>query len=297
MKKFSQAVVYYISIPFLYLLSILPWSVLFFLSDVFFVFLFYILRYRRKVVQMNLVNSFPEKTREELKKIEFRFYRFFTDTIFEIIKRLTMSPGEKLLHCKIDPQVTSLLKDLQLKGKSIIVVMGHYGNWEYYPSELPFTIGYQSYAIYHPLSNPYFDSLFTRMRTSTSCKMYTMNESVRSMISNRNEKSITLFISDQAPSPQGAYWTEFLTQDTPVFNGSEKVALKLDMAVVYASLQRTKRGYYTYHLTLVSEDASKTQPGEITESHVRMLENDIRNAPEYWLWTHRRWKHKRPSTV
>lgn len=295
MKKFGQALVYFTVAPFLYFYSVLPWSVLFVLSDCFFLVLYYGAGYRRKIVRMNLSRSFPEKSAKELKIIELRFYRYFMDMVFETIKLFTMSPDQKRARCKMDTETQVLFNDLYARGRSGILVMGHYGNWEYCPSGLPLQTDFQTYVIYHPLSNPYFDRLMSRMRTSTSCKLYPMAGTLKGMISNRNELNMTAFLSDQSPDPKGAYWTQFLNQDTPVFNGTEKIAQKLQMAVIYGSMERVKRGSYVYHTKLICEDASLTQPGEITESHLRMLENDIHNAPEYWLWTHRRWKHQRPQ--
>jgi KDO2-lipid IV(A) lauroyltransferase len=295
MKKLSYALTYYFSVPFLYFFAILPWFVLFIFSDFFFLLIYYVIGYRRKIVRMNLANSFPEKSRKELQTIEFRFYRYFADMIFEMLKLITMSPEQKLERCKMDSETQLLFKDLYAKGRSAIAVIGHYGNWEYCPSGLPLQTDFQTYVIYHPLSNPYFDRLMSRIRTRTSCKLYTMTGTLKGMISNRNELNMTAFLSDQSPDPKGAYWTKFLNQDTAVFNGSEKIAQKLQMAVIYGSLERVKRGKYLFHAQLICEDASKTLPGEITTSHLRLLEKDILKAPEYWLWTHRRWKHKKPD--
>jgi len=295
MKKFSNAIVYYIAVPFIYFFSVLPWSVLFIFSDFFFLLIYYVFRYRRQIVSMNLANSFPEKSHKELKSIEFRFYRYFADMVFEMFKLFTMSPEQKLERCKMDTETLLLFKDLYKKGRSTIAVIGHYGNWEYCPSGLPLQTDFQTYVIYHPLTNPYFDRLMSRLRTRTSCKLYTMAGTLKGMITNRNELNMTAFLSDQSPDPKGAYWTKFLNQDTPVFIGSEKIAQKLQMAVIYGSLERLKRGKYIFHAQLICEDASKAQYSEITESHLRMLEKDILKAPEYWLWTHRRWKHKKPE--
>lgn len=291
MKKVISALVYYSCIPFLYLISILPWPVLFIISDIFFLFIYYGIRYRRIIVRLNLINSFPEKSDKEIDLIEFRFYRYFTDLVFEIFKLFTLSPEQKIAHCKMDKETVALLEDLYAKGRSAILVMGHYGNWEY--CSLPLQTDFQLYAIYHPLSNPYFDRLMSRMRTSTSLRLYTMTGTLKGMIANRNELNVTVFLSDQSPNPKAATWMEFLSQDTAVFNGSEKIAQKLQMAVIYGSMERVKRGKYIFHTKLICEDAAKTKPGEITEAHLHLLEKDIRKAPEYWLWTHRRWKHKR----
>lgn len=297
MKKFSYALSYYISIPFLYFYSVLPWFVLSVFSYFFFLILYYGIRYRRKIVRRNISRSFPDKPDKEIKSIEIRFYKYFTEMIFETFKLFAMSDARKLECCKMDDDTLALYHDLHAKGRSSILVMGHYGNWEYCPNGLPLQTDFQSYVIYHPLTNPYFDKLMSRIRTSTGCKLYTMTGTLKGMISNRNELNITAFLSDQSPDPKGAYWTNFLNQDTAVFVGSEKIAQKLALAVVYGSLERIKKGKYIFHSQLICEDASKTQPGEITESHVRMLENDIQNSPEYWLWTHRRWKHKKPESL
>ena len=293
MKKFLHAFVFYSTAPFLFFFSVLPWRLLFVLSDISFVFLYYIIGYRKSVVRTNLRNSFPEKSPKELKQIEFRFYRYFTDMIFEIIKLFTMSEKLKIARCTIDDESKQLFNQLYEQGKSSILVMGHFGNWEYCPCGMPPQINYQSYVIYHPLTNPYFDRLMSRMRTSTSCRLYTMSGTLKGMFANRNEVNITAFLSDQSPSSPGAHWTEFLHQDTAVFNGSEKIAQKLGMAVIYGWMERVKRGKYIFHTTLICNDASTIKPGEITESHVRLLEANIKETPEYWLWTHRRWKQKR----
>lgn len=297
MKKVSSALVYYLVVPFMYFFSVLPMAVLFIFSDFFFLLIYYVLGYRRKIVRMNLANSFPEKSPKELRSIEFRFYRYFTDMVFEMLKLLNMSPKQKLARCRMDPESQLLFKDLYTKGRSGIVVFGHYGNWEYCPSGLPLQTDFQAYVVYHPLTNTYFDSLMSRLRTSTGCKLYTMAGTLKGMIVNRNELNMTAFLSDQAPRRKGAYWSKFLNQETAVHSGSEKIAQKLHMAVIYGSLERIKRGTYIFHTQLICEDASKTQDGEITENHLQLLEKDIRKAPEYWLWTHRRWKLKKPNEI
>jgi KDO2-lipid IV(A) lauroyltransferase len=297
MNKFKNALAYYIALPFMYFFSVLPWAVVFIFSDLVFLLIYYVFGYRRKIVRMNLSNSFPEKSLSELKSIEISFYRYFTDMIFEILKLLSMSKKQKLERCKMDNATQVLIKGLYDKGRSAIVVIGHYGNWEYCPSGLPLQTNFQSYVIYHPLSNPYFDRLFSRLRTSTSCKLYTMAGTLKGMLENRNELNMTAFLSDQAPRRKGAYWTQFMNQETAVSTGSEKIAQKLHMAVLYGSLDRVKRGKYVFRTQLICEDASKTEPGHITESHLSMLENDIKKAPEYWLWTHRRWKLIRSDEI
>lgn len=297
MKKFFQALTFYSIVPFLYFFSILPWPVIFIFSDFFFLVVYYGIGYRREIVKMNLANSFPDKSIEELKMIEIRFYRYFTDMLFETIKLFTMSHEQKLDRCKMDEETRILFADLYSKSRSAILVMGHYGNWEYCPSGLPLQTEFQTYVVYHPLSQSYFDRMMSRMRTSTGCKLYTMSGILKGMFGNRNELNMTAFLGDQSPDPRVAYWTQFMNQETAVFNGTEKIAQKLHMAVIYGSMERISRGKYMYHTKLICEDASKTKAGEVTEKHLRLLEDDIRKTPENWLWTHRRWKHKRPDEL
>lgn len=293
MKKFGQGLVYYISLPFIYFFSILPWPLLFLFSDFFFIVVYYLLRYRKKVVRQNLQNSFPDKTLKEIISIEFRFYRYFVDMILEMLKLLTISHNQMIDRCKIDSATEILFNDLYQKQKSVILIMGHYGNWEYCPCSIPLQTNYAGFVIYHPLSNPYFDKLMSKMRTQTSCQLYTMTGTLKGMISNRDLITMTAFLGDQTPHPEVAYWTNFLNQDTPVFNGTEKIARKLNFAIVYGNMERIKRGKYLYHTKLITENAADTIEGEITNAHVKLLEETILKKPEYWLWTHRRWKHKR----
>jgi KDO2-lipid IV(A) lauroyltransferase len=295
MKKFAQALAFYLTIPFIFFVSILPWKVLFVISDFFFLIIYYTVGYRRKITRMNLVNSFPEKSAQEIKAIEFRFYRYFFDLTFETFKLFTISGKQRFLRGKMDDGAIALFEDLYSKNKSIIMITGHYGNWEYTPLGNPLYPGYETYAIYHPLSNQYFNDWMCYMRMRTGCKLYTMTGTLKGMHSNLDKTTVTAFISDQSPDPKGAVWLQFLNQETPVYTGPEKIAQKLNMAVVYGSMQRVKRGYYVFRVQLICEDASRTQPGEITKTHTRLLEKDIQNVPEYWLWTHRRWKHKRPE--
>ncbi len=296
MKKIAQAFAFYFAIPFIFFISILPWPILFVVSDFTFLIIYYLIGYRRNVVRINLTNSFPEKSDKEIKDIEFRFYRYFTDITFETFKMFTISANQRFLRGKMDDAGIKLFEDLYSKNKSIIMITGHYGNWEYTPLGNPLYPGYETYAIYHPLSNQHFNNWLCYIRMRTGCKLYTMTGTLKGMLSNLDKTTVTAFISDQSPDPKGAIWLQFLNQDTAVFNGPEKIAQKLNMAVVYGSMQRVKRGTYSFRAQLICEDASKTKFGEITEKHLRLLEKDIQKAPEYWLWTHRRWKHKRPES-
>lgn len=287
---------YYIALPFIYLLSILPFRALYLLSDVFFVFIYYILGYRRKVVFTNLRNSFPAKTNAEIKVIERDFYRYFCDLFLETFKTLTISSASMLKHCGMSPAAQALFNAFAAENKSIIIVMGHKGNWEWAGNTFSMLSKQQLYVIYHPLDNPYFNKLIIKMRTRFGTKLIAMKDTFREMVLNRDELNATAFIADQTPSPDRAYWMTFLNQDTPVFPGTEKIAQKMNYPIVYVSIEKIKRGYYTLNADVLMVPPYKTiQEGTITEAHTKRLESDITDQPETWLWSHRRWKHKRPA--
>lgn len=285
------ALLYYISIPWLYLISWLPFWALYLLSDGIRLLLFGLIGYRKKVVLTNLRNSFPEKTEAEIQVIARQFYRNFCDLVLETLKTLTIGPDALKQHVLFEDR--SVFQQYFDQEKSVIVVMGHVGNWELGGARFALEPIHPLYVIYHPLHNPYFDRLVYHMRTRLGNRLYAMKDTIRSMMENRDQVTATAFIADQTPSPQSAYWTTFLNQDTPIFTGTEKLARKLGFPLIYVSLRRVKRGLYAIEPEVLIEDPKATAPNEISEIHTRRLEQDIIAYPDTWLWTHRRWKHKR----
>jgi Kdo2-lipid IVA lauroyltransferase/acyltransferase len=284
---------YYLALPFIYGISLLPFPLLYLLSDGIYFFIYRVLGYRKQVVFTNLRNSFPGKSEEEIKTIAKRFYRWFCDLTLETLKTLTVSPNAVRKRVTFDG--TEILADYANKRQSVILVLGHFGNWEFagarYSQEETIP---QLYVIYHPLQNQGFDRLMHHMRTRHGTRLYTMREASKSMIRDRHLLTATAFIADQTPSPERAYWMTFLNQDTPVFLGTEALARKLGYPVIYISITRPRRGYYRMVVETLVSDPRTTREGEITEIHTRRLERDIQDHPDLWLWTHRRWKHKRP---
>ncbi len=291
-----QAIIFYISLPFYYLLSILPFPVLYGLSDLLYIILYRIMGYRTKVVMDNLRRSFPDKKPDEIKQIANRFYRHLCDLLLESFKTLTISKEEMLQRCYFQPEALPLLQQLYDEGNNIIVMSGHLGNWEWGANTFGALSPFQLCVIYHPLSNPYFDRLMYRMRSRFQVKLIAMKQTLKVMLQPSDGlPTATAFLSDQSPPPSGAYWTIFLHQDTPVFMGAEKIARKLSNPVIYLHITKVKRGYYEIGVELLIADASATEAGEITERYTRRLEQDIIHQPEDWLWSHRRWKHQRPG--
>jgi KDO2-lipid IV(A) lauroyltransferase len=289
-----KAVIYYITLPFIYLLSVLPFPLLYGLSNIFFVILFHLVGYRKELVMQNLRNSFPEKPEAELLQIRKKFYKHLCDLFLETFKTLTISKSGMLKHCYFSPKAKTLFSQLAAEGKSVILVMGHQGNWEWAGNTFSAEINSQLYVIYHPLANKYVDGLMYKMRTRFKTKLIAMNDTFKEMVSHRAEVNTTAFIADQTPhNLSNAYWTTFLNQDTPVFLGTERIARKLNYPVVYAFVRKVKRGHYEINAEILVEHPASTADGEITALHTKRLEKDIISQPETWLWSHRRWKHKR----
>lgn len=288
-----KALTYYLTLPFIYLLAVLPFPLLYLLSDFFYLVLFHIVGYRKQIVLTNLRNSFPTKTEKELKILCKIFYRYFCDLFLETFKTLTISRSAMLRHCTMDPEAARLFEEFAAVNQSLIIVMGHKGNWEWAGNTFSLECRHQLYVIYHPLAHPYFNRLIYKMRTRFGTKLIAMKDTFRDMLQNKNELNATAFIADQTPLPDKAYWMDFLNQDTPIFLGTEKIAQKMGYPVVYVSVEKIKRGYYTLKADVLKMPPFNPSEGEITEAHTKRLEKDIVQQPDTWLWTHRRWKHTR----
>lgn len=284
---------YYLALPFMHVLARLPWPVLYRFSDLCCLLLYRVAGYRVQVVRTNIRNSFPEKGEGERRRIEREFYRWFCDLWLETTKTLVITPQELEQRVVVEEPVA--LRECFANGRSVILVMGHWGNWELGGARFSLLGLHRLMVIYHPLSNPHFEKLVTRMRTRWGTGLYAMNDTLRSMLRDRGQVTATAFIADQSPRPESATWVRFLNQDTPVFNGTEKIARKLGYPVFYVGISREKRGYYRMRIEELVPDPAKTAPGEITVRHTARLEQDIRRQPAFWLWTHRRWKHRRPG--
>ena len=289
-KGFSYAGLY-----FLYMLSLLPFWMLYLISDFIFVLIYYVFGYRRKVVEENLRNSFPEKTVEERRVIERKFYRHLCDLIMETVKMFTISKKE--LERRIIGLNTEIAADAFAKGRSIIAAVGHYGNWEIAGLRLSYATEYPRIIVYKPLSNPVFDEGFKKMRSRFGATLVAMKDATRAMMQHRNEPAFNVLVSDQTPVKGDMnYFTEFLNQPTAVFLGIEKMAKLLNSVVIFCDIRKVKRGYYECTFVPLTDEPKQTAPHEITEAHVKYLEKVIREEPEYWLWSHRRWKFKPENT-
>ncbi len=277
------------------LISYLPFSVLYVFSDIVFFFVNYILRYRRKVITSNLKNSFPEKSDEEIHKIRREFYSHFCDTFIETIKMWSISEEEMKKRCKfLNPEVFDVYKE---QNKNVITILGHYGNWEWLSS---FALWRDAnyLPVYKPLHNKVFDNMFLKIRKRFGAIPVAKDDTLRTMIRYRNEEklSATVLIGDQTPKKNSiSYWTKFLNQDTAILIGTERIAKKLDQAIIFIKMNKIKRGYYEVDLIPLFDNPKETEEFEISEKHTRVLENIIKENPAYWLWSHKRWKHKKET--
>ncbi len=253
--------------------------------------LFYpLIRYRKQVVRVNFRNSFPEKTPAEIDRLMRKFYRNMLDVTFEILKMFSSRPD--WADTMITMENTETFRRYALKGRSIIVVLGHLGNWELAGTRIN-NLGYhQVYAIYHPLTNKLINRWFKNMRERQGMMLYSMQEAVSGMVRNRHKLIATGFIADQVPLSPRDYATTFLNQPTLVFRGPAVLSRKLNQPLFYLHISRPRRGHYVMRPELLCDDPARHDVSELTEMHLRKLEANIRQQPEIWLWTHRRWKRR-----
>ena len=288
------AIGYYLFYGINWIITLLPLPVLYIFSDFLYLVLYYVVSYRRNVVATNLKNSFPEKTDKELKIIEKKFYRHLSDILVETFKSTHMTRANQ--KKRFTYSNLEIIDKLREEKRDIIAIMGHYNNWES-PTLLPYYLKYKTIIIYKPLQNKYFNRFINNHRSEHGIVLTPTSQVIREIINYRKKdiNTLSVFISDQIPSKGDIkYWTTFLNQDTAVFTGAGKIASKYDMAVVFFHVQKVKRGYYNLNIELLFDHTEGLSEEMITEKHVRKLEEIIKEKPEYWIWSHRRWKHKKP---
>jgi|WetSurMetagenome_2_1015567.scaffolds.fasta_scaffold275826_2 Kdo2-lipid IVA lauroyltransferase/acyltransferase len=284
---------YYLLKASTWIIQLFPLRFHYFVSDLFFLFIYYIARYRRKVVYENLKNSFPEKSQDEISRIARKFYHNFCDSLIETLYFDRISENE--IKKRLTILNKELIESLMAGGRNIILAMGHYNNWEWNCS-WPLHSPVKGYVIYKRLTNKSFDLFYYNMRSRFGLTPLERADCYRQLIadSQNGVLSISAFLMDQTPRKHEIqYWTTFLNQETPVLTGTEKVARKIDAAVLFCHIRKIKRGYNTLEFSVIEEHARDAKPFEITEKATQKIEGIIRECPELWLWSHKRWKHKR----
>ncbi len=284
-----KTIIFWLSTTFLKLISLLPFRLLYIVSDLLFIFLFYVISYRRKVTQNNLENAFPQKTDKERQKIEKTYYRFLADMILETVKMGSLSAAEIKKRCRIN-NPDELHKHYD-QGKAVLLASGHYANWEWANLILSLSFSEPLYVIYKPLTDQKFGEYLNDLRSRFGANMVAMKSTLRKISTLRNEKYLFGFASDQTPAVhETQYFTEFLNQQTAVFLGLEKIARMTGNPIVFLHINRLKRGLYEYTFETIIDTPSDTDEFEITRIHTQKLEDIIIRKPELWLWSHKRWK-------
>ena len=277
---------------FIHLLSCLPFLILKafscklnFLNRIFF-------QYRKNIVQSNLAIAFPNKSAEELSQIRKSFSKHFFNVIVEIVKMISAS--RSFVDKKVRIQNQEVIDGCAAKKQTILLVFGHFNNWEWVGQKLSIAAKQQVVGIYKPLANNAFDKLLKTARTKFGAKAVNMQESMRYIINTQDECQIIGLIADQNPIVNtSTHWLPFFGKEVPVFMGMEKIAKKMDYPVVFCDMQKVGFGKYTIHFEVLVENPKETQEGEITKRYIERLEKQIKKAPSNYLWSHRRWKHKK----
>lgn len=287
-----QFIAYILIYPFLWIISILPFRILYVISDLLYIFIYKIFGYRKNTVRKNLKLVFPEKSEAELKSITTAFYHHLCDMILESIKSMTISEAE--INKRFQFTNIEHIRALGDKNRSIILMCAHYASWEWI-FIMQKHVEHKGYGVYKRLANRYFDRLVKRIRARYNSHLITTKETVPTLIKSKRkgELSISGFASDQSPKAKKAfYWTEFMGIKVPVHIGAEVLAKRLDMAVVFLDVKKVKRGYYKASFETISEYPKDIPNYQITDTFLRLVERQIHNDPRYYLWTHKRWKHR-----
>lgn len=290
-----QRLIYITVYPILWLISILPFPILYFLSDTIYILFYYIIGYRKKTVRYNLSITFPEKSVKERRAIEKKFFKHLCDITLESIKSMTIGEDE-LKKRYVFTNVEEIHK-VESLNKSIILMCAHYASWEWI-FILERYVNHKGYAVYKRLANKYFDGLVKRIRAKYNTHLITTKETLEILNKTQKAGELTIngFLSDQSPKHDKAFhWQYFMGIHVPVHTGAEMIAKKMDMAVVFFATKKIKRGYYETTFKTLATNPKEYPDYEITDLFIKLVEKQIKEEPAYYLWSHKRWKHKDKS--
>ena len=288
-----QLLAFVLIYPLLWFVSILPFRLLYAVSDVLYVVLYHIVGYRKQTVQENLKLVFPGKSEAERQLITKRFYHHLCDMILEAIKSMSISVEDMKARFKFTN--IELIKEFEKQNKSIVLMCAHYGSWEWI-FIIQTYVKFRGYAIYKRLNNRYFDKLVRGIRARYNSYLVTTKETIPTLIENKKMGILTMngFVSDQTPKKGKAYhWNTFMGIEVPIHTGAEMLAKKLDMPVIFFSVKRIKRGFYETTFQTLAEHPNNFKDYEITDQFLKLVEQQIYEEPHYYLWTHKRWKHRK----
>ena len=271
----------------------LPFRILYLFSDFVYLIVYYLIGYRKTIVRENLALALPQLSEEERLVIEKKSYRHLCDMFLEMIKTLTIS--EKEIQERFVFSNLEVYKKLEEQNKSIAMMLAHYASYEWVISMNAY-VSYKGYAIYKKIANPYFDKLVRAIRSRFKAYLIATKETIPKIIENKNKNFLSIygFASDQSPKISSAFhWQKFMGIEVPVHTGAEMLSKKYDMNVIFLKVKKVKRGYYSASFEILSENAKAVANYEITDTFLKLVEQQIYEAPEFYLWTHKRWKHRK----
>jgi KDO2-lipid IV(A) lauroyltransferase len=288
-----QLLLFILVYPIIWLISILPFRLLYIFSDFVCFWVYPVFGYRKKVVRENIAMALPHLTSKERLLIEKKFYSHMCDMFLEMIK--TMNISQKEMEKRFVFTNLDLYHDLEKKGKSIALLCAHYASYEWAVS-MNYHITFEGYGIYKKINNKYFDKLIKDIRSKFNATLLNTRETIPTIERNykTNHLSVYGLASDQSPQVSKAYhWAKFMGIETPVHTGAEMLAKRFDMNVIFLKNKKVKRGYYEATFELMADNPLEVPNYEISEDFLRRVEKQIQEAPEFYLWTHKRWKHRR----
>ena len=292
MKKVFDFIGYLFFRYFILCVRLTPFCILYLYSDIISFLIFRVFRYRRKVIDKNLAMCYPEKSEKEKNEIKRKFYKHFTDILLESFKGYAM-PVEKLAK-RYTYENKELTESLYKQGKSMVVAFSHYGNWEWATQTVLYEHSHHMAALYKPMHNKYIDNYIKTCRQHRGTYLCPI-EKTKFMFAMRNQQHMGfVMLGDQNPSnTKRGIWVNFMGIDTCVLHGIEMYSKMFNLPVIYLESTKVKRGYYQQHISMLVENPEECAPGEITALYMKKLEESLRREPAYWLWSHKRWKHKR----
>lgn len=288
-----QFLIYILLYPILWSISMLPFRLLYLFSDFIYVIVYNLIGYRKKIVRENLALALPHLSDKERLVIEKKFFHHMCDIFLEMIKTMTISKKEINKRYKFTN--LEVYKELEKKEKSIALMCAHYASYEWAVS-MNHHIDFKGYGIYKKIKNVYFDKLVHKMRSRFKAFLITTKETIPTIAANFRSKTLSVygFASDQSPKINSVYhWNTFMGIEVPVQTGAEMLAKKYDMNVIFLRTKKVKRGYYEASFEIISENAKEVPNYEISDKFLKLVEQQIYDEPEYYLWTHKRWKHRR----
>jgi KDO2-lipid IV(A) lauroyltransferase len=300
-KRFHESVlkrmVNGILVGFLIAVSFLPFWVLYRLSDLLYILIRFVIKYRYKVISENLKYAFPEKTENEINKIRNKFYRYICDVIFESIKLYSISDNE--MEKRVILKGVGKVNEFFMEGRSIIGFSIHHNNWEW-SSFIQSKLNHHILIIYNPIrGNNAMEKFLTHNREKWGSECIPIHKTARTIIDYSLKGQLTglWLAADQTPPANSKFWTVFLNRETPFFQGPEKIAASTNQPVFFQHIKKLKRGKYLFEYTLLFENPKEVEQKDILLTYIRKAEEIIREEPEYYLWSHRRWKHTRPEGI